>query len=509
MVTLAQLVRELGGELHAAESCSQDLRDVQVDSRKVVAGDLFAALPGSSADGARFVADALSRGAIAVLSPERVEVSARVPNWVHGDARRVLGQAAAILHGRPAEQMFVIAVTGTNGKTTTAHLIGQLLAHCGRRPAVLGTAGNRLADGVLLGATHTTPDAPGLQALLARHRELGGDCVALEASSHALEQDRLAGLRVSVAAFTNLTRDHLDYHGDMQSYARAKERLFDSLEQGSAAVVNGDDPAAERMAARARSRGARVFTYSTRARADLSASGLEVDSRGTRFCLEGMGIARTQVFLPLAGRFNVENALAALACVLVSGASPAHALSGLALLTGAPGRLQQVATGTRGFTVLVDYAHTEDALRKVLEVVREGLVSEGRRRGDHGGRLICVFGCGGDRDAGKRAPMGRTAASLADVVVATRDNPRGEDPLAILAEIERGFEGTEAQVHVEPDRRAAIAFALSLARRHDVVLIAGKGHETTQTIRGVVLPFDDRAVAAELLTGGTWGGVQR
>jgi UDP-N-acetylmuramoyl-L-alanyl-D-glutamate--2,6-diaminopimelate ligase len=505
MTSLAQLVDELGGELHG-HADSRDLHDVHLDSRAVGKGDLFAALPGAQADGARFVADALSRGAKAVLSPRRVATSPEVANWVHADARRIAGEAAARVHGRPARDMFVAAITGTNGKTTTAHLVAQLLAFCGRRPCVLGTAGNRLADGVLLPAANTTADAPSLQRLLARHRELGGDSVAMEASSHALDQERLAGLRVSAAVFTNLTRDHLDYHGDMERYGAAKAKLFAALEPGAFALLNADDPASARMAAAARSRGASVFTFGTRSRADLFASGLEPSSRGTRCSLEGMGIPRTRVSFSLVGRFNLENGLAALACVLVSGASPAHALSGLALVSSAPGRLERVAGGEGRASVLVDYAHTEDALRKVLETLREGLLASGRARGDHGGRLVCVFGCGGDRDPGKRAPMGRAAGLLCDVVVLTSDNPRGEDPRAILAEVERGTTGTEARVLVEPDRRAAIAMALELSRPHDVVLIAGKGHETTQTICGVAHPFDDRAVAAELLASGTGGG---
>jgi UDP-N-acetylmuramoyl-L-alanyl-D-glutamate--2,6-diaminopimelate ligase len=503
MVTLRELAAELGGELRGA-GADRSLRDVQIDSRTVAHGDLFAALPGASADGARFVAQALERGALAVLSPAPLDLPQEVANWVHPHARAIAGEAAARLQGRPAREMFVVAVTGTNGKTTTAHLAGQLLAACGRKPAVLGTAGNRLADGVLLPATHTTPDAPGLQRLLARHRELGGDAVALEASSHALDQDRLAGLKVNAAVFTNLTRDHLDYHGDMERYAAAKARLFSSLTAGSAAIVNVDDPFSAHMADAARARGASVFTFSARSRADLSASRLEVDSRGTRLFLEGMGIQRTGVFLPLVGRFNVENALAALAAVLVSGASPSHALGGLALASSAPGRLERVDTDSSAARVFVDYAHTEDALRKVLSTVREGLEAEGRRRGDHGGRLLCVFGCGGDRDRGKRAPMGRAAGDLADLVFLTSDNPRSEDPRAIADEVLVGLQGTSAQVVVELDRRAAIQAALSAARPHDVVLIAGKGHETTQTIGARVHAFDDRAVAAELLASGTW-----
>jgi len=488
MVTLTDLARTLGGSLSGA-SADVPLSDVVLDSRQARPGALFCALPGVSVDGAAFVEDALRRGASAVLAGSPVRASA--PQWIHPEARRTAGFAASAVHGHPSHGMFVAAVTGTNGKTTTAHLIAQLLAHCGKRSGVLGTTGNRLADGVLAPATHTTADAPTLHRTLARHRALGGYAIALEASSHALAQERLAGVKLSVAVFTNLTRDHLDYHGDMSSYADAKSKLFSALGSDAFAVVNADDPASELMARRARESGARVFTFSTRSRADLRASMLEVDPDGVRFQIEGMGISQRWTSSQLLGRFNIENALAALAAVLVSGASPIHALDGLASVLPAPGRMQAVEAPGRGFRVLVDYAHTEDALRQALTTLREALRA--------GGRLIVVFGCGGDRDRGKRPLMGRAASELSDVAVLTSDNPRSEDPRAILDEVLAGARGGAAEVRVEPDRRAAIELALSLARENDLVLIAGKGHETTQTIGANVSPFDDRQVAAECL----------
>jgi UDP-N-acetylmuramoyl-L-alanyl-D-glutamate--2,6-diaminopimelate ligase len=494
MVTLADLAREHGGDLRgAAEHAAAriDVRDVVIDSREAREGALFCALSGGTRDGASFVGDALQRGAVAVLAPSALETSA--PLWIHERARRVAGLAASSVHGHPSRGLFVAAITGTNGKTTTAHLTAQLLAHAGRRPGVLGTTGNRLADGRLLPATHTTADAPTLHRILARHRELGGDSIALEASSHALAQERLAGLEVSVAVFTNLTRDHLDYHGDMPSYAQAKSELFAALRPGACAVVNADDPASELMAQRARKCGASVYTFSTKSRADLRASSIEVAPDGVRFQVEGMGISQRWASSRLLGRFNVENALAALAAVLVSGASPLHALEGLASVLPAPGRMQAVAAPGRGFAVVVDYAHTEDALRKALATLRETVRP--------GARLVVVFGCGGDRDRGKRPLMGRAASELGDVVVVTSDNPRSEEPLAIVDEILVGARGARAELHVEPERRAAIALALSLAREGDVVLIAGKGHETTQTTGERAAPFDDREVAAELLRG--------
>ncbi|HVS19116.1 MAG TPA: UDP-N-acetylmuramoyl-L-alanyl-D-glutamate--2,6-diaminopimelate ligase [Planctomycetota bacterium] len=496
MVELDRLVAALGGELHAAQASHSgravDVVDVRLDSRFVGAGDLFAALPGRAADGATFVGSATARGAVAVLSPAPL-ADAHIPVWVHERARRVAGEAAALVHGRPSRDMTVVAVTGTNGKTTTAHLAGQLLALVGRRVAVLGTIGHRLAGGVSLPSNHTTPDAPELQRLLRRHRDAGGDAVALELSSHALDQERHAGLDVSVAVFTNLTRDHLDYHGDMDAYRAAKRRLFEGLDLGAAAVVHAADPAGEDMARAARARGARVVTYGVGSRVDLGASHVVPVARGTQLILEGMGISEFEVTLPLVGRHNVENALAALAAVLMTGASPSHALGGLAALSPAPGRLEPVDTGLRGFGVFVDYAHTPDALTRVLAALREQIAAA------PAARLLCVFGAGGDRDPGKRAPMGAAVGRGADLAILTSDNPRGEDPAAIARDVLAGLRTGGCEHVVELDRRAAIALAFERARPGDVVLIAGKGHETGQTVAGTVQPFDDREVARELL----------
>ena len=489
MVELERLLETLGGSC-ASLPTACDVRGVSIDSRTIGVGELYAALPGRVADGARFVPEAVARGAVAVLSPAPLRTD--VPVWVHERARAIAGEAAAEVAGRPSRDMFTVAITGTNGKTTIAHLAAHLMRHVGLAPAVLGTTGNTLAGGVTVDATHTTPDAPALQALLARHRDLGGDAVALEASSHALEQERLAGLEVDVAVFANLSRDHLDYHGDMESYAAAKALLFERLAPGAHAVLNADDPAHERMAAAARRAGAVVHTFSTRSRADLRASRLQIDSKGTRFLFHGMGISRTWVQIPLVGRFNVENALAALLAVLMSGASPSDCLEGLATVIPAPGRLESVPTGDREFALLVDYAHTPDALEQVLSTLRETL------EGVQGGRLICVFGCGGERDVGKRGPMGRVAADLADLAILTSDNPRGEDPTAIAEAVLAGArEVADAEVVVELDRRAAIELAVREARPGDVVLIAGKGHEAVQTIGDRALEFSDRRAAAE------------
>lgn len=490
MVALERLVRELGGTCSAAGA--QDVVDVALDSRRVARGTLFGALAGGTRHGREFVSEACARGAAAILSAE--PVAAPVPNWVHPDARATLGRAAALVHGRPSAQQRVVAITGTNGKTTTAWLTAELWRAAGLRPGVLGTLGYRLADGAIEPATHTTPDAGRLQALARANLDAGGDALVLEASSHALAQERLSGLEVDVAVFTNLTPEHLDHHGTLEEYARAKERLFSALAPGATAIVNADDPSSTRMADAARAAGARVLTYGIGSRADLEARQLDVTSTGTRFILAGMGVSNTRVRIPLLGSFNVANALAALAAVLMTGASPSDAVEGLAAVSPVPGRLEPIETGARGFALVVDFAHTEAALEKLLELART-LIEPGRR-------VLCVFGCGGDRDPSKRAPMGRVVAERADVAIVTSDNPRSEDPAAIADAVLVGLRAggaDERRVVVELDRRAAIRTAIERAGPGDLVVIAGKGHESQQIGPDGTRPFDDRAVAREEL----------
>jgi murE/murF fusion protein len=484
---------------------SLPIGDVRLDSREVGVGDLFVALPGTHEEGSAFLADAAARGAVAVLSPEGVDLSAvhldmpglHIAHWVHPAARRVAGEVAARLLDQPTRNMDLAAITGTNGKTSTAHILGHLLEGCGRQPAVLGTAGHHLAGRQLVSASHTTPDAPQLQRLLAAHRDRGGDAAVLEVSSHALQQERTAGLDFSVAVFTNLTADHLDYHGTLEAYADAKARLFSSLNEKSTAVINADDPHCDMMITAARASGARVVTYSTRRTTDLTATVRRTGLEGSLITLEGMGISTGELHLPLPGRFNVENALAAAAAALVLGASPAQVVKGLATCPGAPGRMESIPTGDRGFSILVDYAHSEAALTQVLSLLREEVRDSGR--------LITVFGCGGDRDQTKRTPMGRAAAGLSDHLFVTSDNPRGEDPTAIIEQIlvgVRQVEQDDLTVDVEVDRRLAIRKAVACARPGDVVLIAGKGHETRQVIGDEVICFHDRQVALDALAPG-------
>lgn len=488
---LEELVRSLGGMLSGA-GAGTEIAEVYLDSRTAGPRSLFAALPGTRKDGAAHAIDAVQRGAAAVLAPRAFGFDPGVPLWLHADARRVAGLAAAQLHGEPAARQRVIGVTGTNGKSTVVHLAGLLLRQAGHRPGVLGTVEYRLWNSEPRSSTHTTPDSPELARLAHANLAAGGDALALEVSSHALDQERLAGFPLDVAVFTNLGRDHLDYHSDLEAYARAKERIFEGLKAGGAAVINADDAASGRMQRAAERAGARVYTYGTRSHADLSATLDAASPAGTTMFLEGMGIPRTGLFLPLVGRHNVENALAALAAVLFLGASPAAMVAGLASLSAPRGRLEPVDTGARGFRVFVDYAHTPDALERVLATLREHLP-------DGGARLACVFGCGGNRDRTKRAPMGAAVAQHADLAWITSDNPRDEEPLAIIDDVLPGFEGGRAAVRVEPDRRKAIACALAEARAGDILLIAGKGHEAWQQLRDTRLPFEDRRVVQEEL----------
>ncbi len=499
--TLGALASDFGGVVHGDPETR--VSAVALDSRRATDGALFAALVGLAARGVLHASDALRRGATSVLVGDPREL-AELPAlgsglravWVHPEPREALGRAASRVEGDPSRSLAVAAVTGTNGKTTVAHITAQLLDRAGRRTAVLGTAGHRLASRagtVHVDASHTTPDAPVLQQLMARHLAAGGDAVVMEASSHALVQRRLAGTHLRAAAFTNLTREHLDYHGTMERYARAKALLFTELGPDGVAVLNRDDEAWEVMASAATARGASLVTYGTRGRADLLARDVTFDRRGARLKLVGLGFDHA-LTLPLRGAHNVENALASAGLARALGADVDRVLAGLERATAAPGRLEPVSDGADGFDVLVDYAHSPDALERVLTTLRSELAGTA-------GRLIVVFGCGGDRDRGKRPEMGAIAARLADLAVVTSDNPRSESPRVIIDEILAGFDASGCRYLVEVDRREAIQRALEHARRGDVVLIAGKGHENTQTIGAEVLPFDDRVEALAVLRG--------
>ena len=468
---------------------------LEYDSRRVRAGDLFFALPGLKQDGAAFVDDAIARGAVAAVTSAAIERPSRTVVHV-ADVRRAMAEVAATFYGHPSRALRVVGVTGTNGKTTTTYLLESVFVAAGWRAGVIGTTGARI-DGEARPLGFTTPEAPELQALLRDMVDRGVAAVALEISSHALVQRRAFGLDEDVAVFTNLSHDHLDYHGTMAGYLDAKQMLFDGRNAPRArkprvAVVNLDDARAEAVLEAARTGRARVVTYGATPRADVRIDALEIAPTGLRFTLADAD-ARTDVALPLLGRYNAWNAAAAFGAARALDVPAATIADGLARVAGVPGRLEPVNAG-QPFSVVVDYAHSPDALERTLAACR-----------DHArGRVLVVFGCGGDRDRAKRPVMGRAAEALADRVWVTSDNPRSEDPAAIAAEVVAGM--TPGVATVVLDRREAIAAALAAARSNDLVLIAGKGHETTQTIGDRVLPFDDREVARALLAGGAWDG---
>lgn len=443
------------------------------DSRTVGPGSVFCAVRGLVHDGHGFVADAVRSGAAAVLvdHPVAAAQQAGVVQLLVADVRASMGPVAAAFWGNPARHLRMIGITGTNGKTSTAHLLGAVLAAAGEPVSVLGT----------LTQTRTTPEATELQERLAGIVADGTRTVVMEVTSHALALDRVAGIRFGVGVFTNLTQDHLDFHGTMEAYFRAKARLFEA-ERSERGVVNVDDPYGRLL------RDAAVIPtsgYSLQEAADLA-----FDASGSRFVWRG-----TPVTLRLGGAFSVSNALAAATTASLLGIDEATIAVGLAT-AHVPGRFEPVDAG-QPFTVVVDYAHTPDALERVLQAAR-GITGSG-------GRVLCVFGCGGDRDRGKRPLMGRIATDRSDVAVLTSDNPRTEDPMAIIAEVEAGVV-TTGGLRVEADRRTAIGMALAEARPGDVVVIAGKGHEQGQTVGDTVLPFDDRSVAAEALAALGWVG---
>ncbi len=468
------------------------------DSREVGPGACFFALPGAKLDGHAFAAQAARQGAVAVVAERPVECGpARL--LLAPSSRRAMAEAAANFFGRPGDALQLAGVTGTNGKTTITYLVEACAAEAGLPLGVVGTITHRF-PGVERPASHTTPESTAIQALLAEMRGAGARAAVMEVSSHALAQDRVAGLRFATAAFTNLTRDHLDYHGDMEAYFAAKRRLFaEHLVAGGVAVVNADDPFGARLADEL-GPGREVWRFGTRTADALRAFEVRHGLGGIEAVLETPR-GRIPVRSPLVGAHNLENLLCAAGLALALGIPPEAVGRGLSRSRGAPGRLERVAGPARpGVIAFVDYAHTDDALSRALAALR-GLSPR---------RVICLFGCGGDRDRGKRPLMARAAAGGAELVVVTSDNPRTEEPEAIIADILPGLAGvrrlTPAEARgcqggylVEPDRRAAIALAISCAGKGDVVLLAGKGHEDYQIVGTVKRPFYDRDEARRAL----------
>lgn len=471
------------------------------DSRAVRPGDTFVAYPGQARDGRDYIAEAIANGAASVLW-ERAgfewNPQWRLPNLGLRNLRRHAGEIASRFCGQPSRRLSVIGVTGTNGKTTCSQWIAQALTRAGRRCAVIGTLGYGLRA-PLRPVLNTTPDALWLHAQLAEFARRGAQAVAMEVSSIGLDQDRVAGVEFDVALFTNLTRDHLEYHRTLRRYREAKARLF-AWETLRHAAVNLDDDFGAELARRIRRPGLSVIGYGFGpARGPrvqrVAGANLVTGTRGVAFDVRtpwGNG----RIASPVLGRYNAYNLLGTLSVLLASGVALRKAIAVAGELRPAPGRLQRLGGGAKPL-VVVDYAHSPDALQQVLTTLRELLTAQSRVT-SHESRLICVFGCGGDRDPGKRPLMGRVAARLADRVVLTSDNPRSEDPRSIIADIARGAPARD-DVVIEADRRRAILRAVSEARRGDIVLLAGKGHEDYQEIRGVRHPFSDAAAVRKAL----------
>jgi UDP-N-acetylmuramoyl-L-alanyl-D-glutamate--2,6-diaminopimelate ligase len=465
---------------------AEAITGIAYDSRTVQRGNVFVALKGVRADGAQFVRQAVERGAAAIVAEHSV-ADVGVPLLEVSDARLAFAELAADFYGHPSERMRVVGITGTNGKTTTSYLLASIFESAGMKCGVIGTVAHRIGDEVRE-SSHTTPEAPDVQALLHEMVERGCIACAMEASSHALALRRVDAMTFSAGVFTNLTRDHLDFHENMEAYFQAKRRLFEMLPAGAPALINADDPKSTALIAVS----AKPVTYGINRSADITPGPLSFSMDGLDFDIRTPR-GRLHASSSLVGRPNVYNILAAVGTGVALGL-PFDAIErGIQALQAVPGRFEVVSDPKDAFTVVVDYAHTDDALRNLLETARP-LVR---------GRLITLFGCGGDRDRTKRPLMGAVASRLSDVLVITSDNPRHENPERIIDEIQRGItpdtKRDDALLFAIPDRRAAIAKAIENARPGDMVLIAGKGHEKYQIVGDEHLPCDDVAIARELL----------
>ncbi len=484
---------------------------VEYDSRRVVSGSVFIAMRGGTTDGNRYVEAAIGQGAAGIItdSPEAFarlgENHPAMPRLLVEHGRIALAQASAVFFANPERQLSATGVTGTNGKTTTAFLMEALLAAAGRSSVLVGTIEYHVA-GVVRPSAHTTPESRDLFALMSEGVERGASELVMEVSSHALEQGRVAGVGFDVAVFTNLTRDHLDFHGTMQNYFAAKRLLFDGTRYAAprVAVLHAGDSHAKELARVASAAGSAVVTYGLVEGADWRATGVQLTPSGAEFRLhspEGEADLRSG----LAGEVNVLNLLGAMAAARARGVSFAALLRAVPGLMPVPGRFQHVDAG-QPFTVIVDYAHTDDALRNLTALARQLLANVQGTPGQSGGRVITMFGCGGDRDRTKRPRMGQAAGEGSDLVIVTSDNPRSEDQDAIIQEILPGLRATNAGFEVEPSRAAAIELALENAKPGDVVLLAGKGHEKEQILRDGPVFFDDAQVALSALHRLGYGG---
>ncbi len=484
---LAGVATEAGDACDPA-AASREISVVAYDSRRVMPRALFVAIRGERADGNLFVADALARGAVAIVSAQP-RPAAGVPAgvaWVRvAEPRQALARIAANFYGRPSGALELVGITGTNGKTTTSFLMDSILRAAGHATGLFGTILYRTPKSEVP-ATHTTPESLELQKFFAQVRTEGGTHVTMEASSHALALDRVWGCRFAAAIFTNLTRDHLDFHKTMEAYGAAKRRLFQGTGAGAprVGVVNQDDPWSAQLQGLAH----RNLTYGLSPGAQVTTRRFALSFTGLEFTVETPE-GKLEVVSPLVGKINVYNILAAVAAAVGMGVSRAAIERGIRDCTSVPGRFERVDCG-QPFLVIVDYAHTDDALRNLLETARELNKS---------GRLITLFGCGGERDRTKRPLMGEAAGTLSELVVLSSDNPRGEDPLNIINDALVGLQRTGAEYLVEPDRAKAVRLAIERARPGDIVLLAGKGHETYQVLRDKTIDYDDREEARRVL----------
>ncbi|MFA5072696.1 MAG: UDP-N-acetylmuramoyl-L-alanyl-D-glutamate--2,6-diaminopimelate ligase [Nitrospirota bacterium] len=474
-----------------------EVRDIAYDSRVVQPGSLFVAVRGFQSDGHQFIPDAEQKGAAAIIAERTSAKSGKAPLLVVQDSRRALALLATAFYGQPSQKLKLIGITGTNGKTTTTYLVKSIIETAGRKTGLIGTIDYRIGERVYP-APNTTPESLDLQRLLAEMVDYGAEYCVMEVSSHALELGRIQGCTFAVAGFTNLTQDHLDFHTTMEAYLAAKLKLFTSLSEEVFAVINKDDPNSETLIRLTR---AKKFTTGFSDDADIRPAGtINHDLNGLSFPVHIPG-GTIILESPLIGKHNVYNILTAIGIAHALGFTSEQICTGIRTMQAVPGRMEKINEG-QAYGVLVDYAHTEDALVRLLEAVRE--ITEKR--------VITVFGCGGDRDRSKRPKMGKAAITGSDVVIVTSDNPRSEDPLAIIREIEQGMAGIGIKTeykdpvvaisgkkpyYVLPDRQEAIAAAIRMAMPGDIIVLAGKGHETYQIIGSNKMPFDDREAARQ------------
>lgn len=460
-----------------------DIKRITDDSRKILPGDLFVALKGYSLDASKFVGLALDAGARAIVTDKEFDSRPGISKILVDDTRLALGAIASNFYGHPSRKLKVVGITGTNGKTTVSYLVESIIKASGYGAGIIGTINYRL-NGKTLPAVNTTPGALALQGMLREMVRSNTGYAVIEVSSHSLDQGRVDNVLFDVGVFTNLTSDHLDYHKTTANYFKAKKRLFEKLKAGGSAVLNLDDSKAASLKKSIKNR---VITYSTKGKADVEAIDIVLSMDGTRFTVRTPD-AKFNIRTRLIGIHNVSNILAAASAAIALKIPEEAMVKGIASMETVPGRLEAVDAGQQ-FKVFVDFAHTEDALFNVLGLLRDVAKS----------RIVTVFGCGGNRDRTKRPLMGKIACKYSDHVIVTSDNPRFEEPGAIIREIESGIKGKFSNYDIVPDRKEAIAKALSSASKDDIIVIAGKGHESCQIIRDEVIPFDDRKVALSIL----------